>query len=341
MNKFLVLIVLFIHTCKGLGKLSKFDYETKTFTYTTDKDINMILLGDWGGMPYPPYTTPFEFVTAKRIMQKAVQQQSDFLLALGDNFYFDGVTDEHDRRFKKTFENVFNEESFQRVPWFVVGGNHDHYGNITGQIEYSKHSHRWNFPSLWYTVRVRTPEFNMTILMIDTVEYCGNTKYEEEYGQPDEMMRNYKKLSDQREYIEQQLKNNNDSYIFVAGHFPVWSMAEHGPTKCLVDDLRPLLVKYNVSGYFCGHDHNLQHIRENSVEYVVSGAGDMVNPSEKHRDSIPDGSLMYFNNNLLSLGGFTTLHVGSKSAHFVFETGAGSTLYKYEFAPRNNKKNIK
>ena len=57
-------------------------------------------------------------------------------------------------------------------------------------------------------MRVRTPEFNMTILMIDTVEYCGNTKYEEEYGQPDEMMRNYKKLNDQREYIEQQIKNN-------------------------------------------------------------------------------------------------------------------------------------
>ena len=62
-------------------------------------------------------------------------------------------------------------------------------------------------------MRVRTPEFNMTILMIDTVEYCGNTKYEEEYRQPDEMMRNYKKFSDQKEYIEQQLKNNKFVYI--------------------------------------------------------------------------------------------------------------------------------
>ena len=49
--------------------------------------------------------------------------------------------------------------------------------------------------------------------MIDTVEYCGNTKYEEEYGRPDEMMRNYKKFSDQRDYIEQQLKYNKYVYV--------------------------------------------------------------------------------------------------------------------------------
>ena len=42
------------------------------------------------------------------------------------------------------------------------------------------------------------------------------------------------------------------------GHFPVLSVAEHGPTQCLLDLLDPLLVKYKVTAYFCGHDHNLQ-----------------------------------------------------------------------------------
>ena len=69
-----------------------------------------------------------------------------------------------------------------------------------------------NFHLQRYTVRVKGPDFNMTILMIDTVEYCGNTKYEEEDGQPDEMLRNHMKFSDQRDYIEQQLKNNK--YVF-------------------------------------------------------------------------------------------------------------------------------
>ncbi len=47
-------------------------------------------------------------------------------------------------------------------------------------------------------------------------------------------------------------------YLLVSGHYPVYSVAEHGPTQCLIDRLRPLLHQYKATAYICGHDHNLQ-----------------------------------------------------------------------------------
>jgi tartrate-resistant acid phosphatase type 5 len=49
-------------------------------------------------------------------------------------------------------------------------------------------------------------------------------------------------------------------YLLVNGHYPVYSVAEHGPTQCLIDHLRPLLHQYHATAYICGHDHNLQVI---------------------------------------------------------------------------------
>ena len=63
----------------------------------------------------------------------------------------------------------------------------------------------------------------------------------------------------------------------------MWSVAEHGPTDTLVQKLKPLLEKYNVTAYMCGHDHNLQHITDSGIQYYVTGAGHLIDPSTAHR----------------------------------------------------------
>lgn len=62
-------------------------------------------MGDWGGLPIPPYYSPFEKATANRIMEVATLRGSDSVIALGDNFYETGVVNEFDPRFKVLFHD--------------------------------------------------------------------------------------------------------------------------------------------------------------------------------------------------------------------------------------------
>jgi tartrate-resistant acid phosphatase type 5 len=63
-----------------------------------------------------------------------------------------------------------------QVPWYLIAGNHDHYGNVTAEIVYSDHSDRWNFPSLYYTKSFTAPDGStLDIIFIDTVDLAGNT----------------------------------------------------------------------------------------------------------------------------------------------------------------------
>ena len=146
-------------------------------------------------------------------------------------------------------------------------GNHDHYGNASAQIAYTKHSSRWILPNYNYSISIKIDngaQELINIIMLDTVTMCGNTLENEKYGQPKYWSSKEKHASNL--YFEELKKkleiisNSSTPYIIVAGHFPVWSIAEHGPTQCLVDKLRPLLHEYKVTAYICGHDHNLQHI---------------------------------------------------------------------------------
>jgi len=92
--------------------------------------------------------------------------------------------------------------------------------------------------------------------MIDTVILCGNSGYDVDIDDKAHSKPTFQSLKEKLfalaylKSLEEKIKEIGESdvpYFLVAGHFPVWSISEHGPTQCLLDKLRPLLHKYNVS----------------------------------------------------------------------------------------------
>ncbi|KAJ8305456.1 hypothetical protein KUTeg_016001 [Tegillarca granosa] len=147
--------------------------------------LKFLVLGDWGGLPTFPFHTSIERGVAKQMGRVKQQFGGEFVLALGDNFYFDGVKDVSDKRFKETYDYVFTADSLKNVPWYLVAGNHDHNGNVSAQIEYSKHESRWNFKDFYYLLQFPVPGGkNVDIVMIDTVLLCGNSDHDFKNQQP-------------------------------------------------------------------------------------------------------------------------------------------------------------
>lgn len=68
----------------------------------------------------------------------------------------------------------------------------------------------------------------------------------------------------QLNWLEQTLNQSSADWLIVAGHYPIYSGGEHGNTPELQAQVKPLLEKYGVDAYLCGHDHTLQHL-ERSV----------------------------------------------------------------------------
>merc|ERR1711998_627351 len=132
--------------------------------------------------------------------------------------------------------------------------------------------------------------------MIDTVILSGATK---------------EPADAQWKWINSTLQHSDADFLVVAGHYPVWSICEHGPTSLLVDRLRPLLVKYMVTAYMNGHDHCAEHIDEGTgLDYHTIGSAHVWDTSTAHAHMVPPGSLKFHPAH--GMGGFATASVSKK-----------------------------
>jgi tartrate-resistant acid phosphatase type 5 len=187
----------------------------------------------------------------------ATQNPVEFVLYLGDNFIPDGVDSVYDEEFQTHFEQIY-DKTLLNIPFYVVLGNHDYRGNIYAQLEYTNHSSRWRMPYFYYTFTIN--HNGSALCQFFALDTTPIVKWD--------------RINEQMTWLEEELAGSTARWKIVFGHHPIYSNGKQGDCDDMKDEVLPLLEKYNVDVYLCGHDHDLQILdQSNGVNYLVSGAG--------------------------------------------------------------------
>ena len=168
--------------------------------------------------------------------------------------------------------------------------------------------------------------------------------------------------AEQLSWLEGRLNSSSADYLWVGGHYPIWAIGDDSPTG-IEEPLRPLLNRWEAH-YFNGHEHDLEHIVENTskVNYICTGAGKECCYEDTNLNTVPQGSVKFamvggipsqphqktsgppgqgwqpMPGGFEPLSGFTSYRVGPETMSVVFHAHNGTVLYVTPPIPKRTKR---
>lgn len=235
-------------------------------------EIRVVGFGDFG---FQKQGTGQKAVAAA-IAARHAAAPYDFGLTFGDNFYTRGVKSVKDKKWAEIWERIYSPLG---IPFYAALGNHDYYGNVQAQVDYTRLSKTWKMPARYYAFRAGPAQF----FALDTDEGTAGRLF---MKQP---------WSDaQAQWLDGELGKSNALWKIVYGHHPLHSDGHHGDEARLIAKLLPVLKRHGVRLYLCGHEHDLQFHRYRDGGYelhliVAGGGGKDVRRVEKKRAEYAEG----------------------------------------------------
>jgi hypothetical protein len=262
-----ILIVASIYSCKSRDK------------NTINADVsgyNFIVANDLGRNGYYDQKT-----IAASMGRWADSADIEFVAAAGDIHHFNGVASVNDPLWMTNYELIYSDPSLM-LDWYAILGNHEYRGNTQACLDYGKISRRWIMPSRYYTmVKKVDDKTSLRLIFIDTAPLINKYREDSE-DYPDACKQDDKA---QLHFIDSVLNVSKETWKIVIGHHPVYAFtpkdsSERADMQARID---PLLRKYKVDYYVCGHIHNFQHIKTKGspVDYVVNSSASLSRPVEK------------------------------------------------------------
>jgi tartrate-resistant acid phosphatase type 5 len=217
--------------------------------------LHLVALGDFGS------GDGNQLAVASALAQRNKQEPFNIGISLGDNFYRCGVHNANDPLWQSRWEDLYTPLG---IPFYASLGNHD-YGHPpvicpgTGaspeaEVERTEHSKSWRMPARYYTFLAGPARF----FAIDTEGWSA----------------------DQLEWLKKALaasQNEPDvKWRIVYGHHPMYTSGVHLNQRrigVLRKELTAVLKETKVDVFIAGHDHDMEHLRADGIEYLICGAG--------------------------------------------------------------------
>src|SRR6056297_3115246 len=135
---------------------------------------------------------------------------------------------------------------------------------------------------------------------------------------------------EQKQWLETELKSiPEDDWTIVLTHAFLYASGYNyrgvlwGDNQAAIDDLVPLFEETGVDMVFSGHNHHMEHITTNGIEYFITGVFGC--HLDEDREFTSAGSQWYNN----KTHGYVDLAVGETSATVTFLDVDGEGLYRY------------
>jgi predicted phosphodiesterase len=297
--------------------------------------IIFFTIGDWGNPS----------ISLSKIINKyADKKKPNFLCALGDNFYPFGVKNTNDSLWISNYSNLFTSNNLF-CPWYVILGNHDYFRNPSAQINYylEKKDIRWIMPSKYYNIVKEIDNKIIEIIALDTVTLCPDTSLNLLSNNiiKKENINNYEK-NKQIKWFKNILKNSKADWLIVLGHYNLFSHGYRNINTEMYNIIKPLLEKYNVDMYICGHCHNLQHLDCNDVNYIVSGSFSKTSILRDklnyiyHKITFTDSSKIVNTNFISNSNGFTIHEINDNNMKISFVDSNNTIIYETNIKQKRN-----
>ena len=281
-----------------------------------DQGVSFLVVGDWGRNG-----ASHQRDVADQMELAAREFGCACVVSVGDNFYEDGVQSTDDPKWRTSFEDVYNGQRLLRTPWYVALGNHDYGGVPQAQVDYTARSPRWKMPARYF--KVSGAELGCPLADFFIIDTCP--MIDENVRGDDAMAVNLRgqDAHAQLAWLDRELAASQAKFKLVFGHHTLYSGGStHGDTPDLITRLLPVLKARGVTAYVNGHDHDLQHIVRDGMDFVCTGAGSEVRPV----GAIPGTKFC------VGRSGFSVLSVSPQGLRLEFRDYTGASLYRTQLA---------